>query len=107
MLRAYVVPFQTDWDEHLVAAEFAYNNSVQASTGFTPFFLYHGRHPYTPLSLTLSTLQPNTNDNNPAAIDFVGRLQTNWGLVRRLHAVSPGNALVCCARSRPDMLKSG
>eukprot|EP00983_Pelagomonas_calceolata_P063475 1147747-Pelagomonas_calceolata.AAC.1 len=28
MLRAYVAPFQTDWDEHLVAAEFAHNNSV-------------------------------------------------------------------------------
>eukprot|EP00983_Pelagomonas_calceolata_P064691 1148242-Pelagomonas_calceolata.AAC.4 len=30
-----------------------------------------------------------------------------WGLVRRLHAVSPGNALVCCASTRPDILGSG
>uniref|UniRef100_A0A7S3VU60 Uncharacterized protein n=1 Tax=Dunaliella tertiolecta TaxID=3047 RepID=A0A7S3VU60_DUNTE len=29
------------------------------------------------------------------------------GLVRRLHAVSPGNALVCCASTRPDILGSG
>jgi len=39
MLRAYVAPHQSDWDEHLITAEFAYNNSVQASTGFTPFYL--------------------------------------------------------------------
>ena len=51
MLRAYVAPHQSDWDEHLIAAEFAYNNSVQASTGSTPFYLNHGRHPHTPLSL--------------------------------------------------------
>jgi len=51
MLRAYVAPHQSDWDEHLIAAEFAYNNSVQGSTGFTPFYLNHGRHPHTPLSL--------------------------------------------------------
>jgi hypothetical protein len=30
--------------------EFAYNNSIQASTVQTPFFLNHGRHPLTPLS---------------------------------------------------------
>jgi len=77
MLRAYVAPYQTDWDEHLVAAEFAYNNSVQASTGFTPFYLNHGRHPHTPLSLTLASVQPSSRDNNPAATDFVGRFQSN------------------------------
>jgi hypothetical protein len=45
MLRAYVTPHQTDWDLHLTAIEFAYNNSVQASTGYTPFYLNYGRHP--------------------------------------------------------------
>jgi hypothetical protein len=38
MLRAYVAPNQADWDEHLIAAEFAYNNSVQASTCTAPFY---------------------------------------------------------------------
>jgi hypothetical protein len=33
MLRAYVSPLHADWDDHLVAAEFAYN---EASTGYTP-----------------------------------------------------------------------
>src|SRR6266511_685843 len=39
MLRAFVNYRQTNWDECLPAAEFAYNNSLQASTGYTPFFL--------------------------------------------------------------------
>eukprot|EP00967_Tisochrysis_lutea_P068869 scaffold90369_cov20-Tisochrysis_lutea.AAC.1 len=77
MLRAYIAPYQTDWDEHLVAAEFAYNNSVQASNGFTPFYLNHGRHTHTPLSLNLANLQPSSTDNNLAAIDFVGRFQSS------------------------------
>jgi hypothetical protein len=51
MLRCYLGPTQHDWDEHLVAIEFAYNNSVQASTGYTPFYLNYGWHPHTPLSL--------------------------------------------------------
>jgi transposase InsO family protein len=37
MLRAYVAPHHNNWDEVLVAAEFACNNSIQASTGFIPF----------------------------------------------------------------------
>eukprot|EP00983_Pelagomonas_calceolata_P024969 785262-Pelagomonas_calceolata.AAC.1 len=58
MLRAFIAPYQTDWDEHIAAAEFAYNNSVQASTGFTPLYLNHGRYPHTPLSLTLISIEP-------------------------------------------------
>lgn len=38
MLRAYVSPFQNDWDQHLVALEFAYNSSRQASSHHSPFF---------------------------------------------------------------------
>ncbi|KAJ9522565.1 hypothetical protein QJQ45_008331 [Haematococcus lacustris] len=42
MLRNYVSPHHTDWDNHLTAAEFAYNASVQASTGYSPFMLNSG-----------------------------------------------------------------
>ena len=50
MLRGFVGPRQNDWCEYLELAEFAYNNSTQASTLHTPFFLNHGRHPLTPIS---------------------------------------------------------
>ena len=57
MLRAYIGPHHDDWDRHLVAAEFAYNNSVNATTGYTPFFLNSGHHPHTPLSLCVPPLK--------------------------------------------------
>jgi transposase InsO family protein len=47
-LRAYIGPEQNDWDKWLPLAEFAYNNSKQESTGYTPFFLNYGRHPRVP-----------------------------------------------------------
>jgi len=70
MLRAYVSPFQNDWDKYLILAEFAYNNSVQASTGFTPFYLNHGRHPHTLLSSLMGSNILSDKDNNPAANDL-------------------------------------
>jgi hypothetical protein len=41
-LRAYVSRSQLDWDQHLLAIEIAHNNSLHASTGFTPFYLSSG-----------------------------------------------------------------
>jgi hypothetical protein len=81
MLRAYVSPTATDWDEHLAAVEFAYNNSVQASTGYTPFQLTTGQHPLTPLAL----LNPRTTADSarcPSAEEILGRLQQDIARAR-------------------------
>ena len=51
MLRAYVGKRQNDWDERLGMVEFAYNNSVHSSFGYTPFYLCYGRHPVSPINL--------------------------------------------------------
>ena len=48
MLRNYISPTQHDWDEKLPLAEFAINNSWNASTGSTPFLLNYGAHPRMP-----------------------------------------------------------
>jgi hypothetical protein len=66
MLRAYINHRQTNWDLLLTGAEFAYNDSVHASTGFTPFFLNHGDNPLTPMGL----LQPQPSAV-PSVEDFV------------------------------------
>jgi hypothetical protein len=44
-LRAYVNHQQDDWLTWLPLAEFAYNNSVYASTGMTPFYEEQMVHP--------------------------------------------------------------
>jgi hypothetical protein len=62
MLRAYVTYRQDQWDEYLPAAEFTYNNSQQASTGFTPFELDCGQHPSTPITMTQPSQVPAAND---------------------------------------------
>src|SRR5690606_7615758 len=51
MLRSYVAYNQKDWDLFLPMMEFAYNNSKNPSTGFSPFFLNYGHHPLVPSSL--------------------------------------------------------
>ena len=49
MLRAFVSVRQDDWDDFLVASEIAINNTQQASSKYSPFFLNSGAHPRFPL----------------------------------------------------------
>ncbi|KAJ9525353.1 hypothetical protein QJQ45_003238 [Haematococcus lacustris] len=79
MLRNYVSPHHTDWDNHLTAVEFAYNASVQASTGYSPFMLNSGQEPHTPLSLAVSSAAPAraTPDTSESAPAFLQRMATN------------------------------
>lgn len=51
MLRPYCSTRENDWDKMLPAVEFAYNSSVHASSGKTPFMLNYGFEPSTPLTL--------------------------------------------------------
>ena len=44
-LRGYINYQQDNWTEILTMAEFAYNNTVSATTGITPFFALHVQHP--------------------------------------------------------------
>ena len=58
------------WWRVLPACEFAYNDSVNATTGFSPFYLNYGRHPRTPLQ---SYLTPN---EDRTIQEWVVRLQS-------------------------------
>ena len=69
-LRSFVNARQDNWDELLVIYEFAYNNSINDSTGETPFFLNHGRHPTIPALI-------GHPSQSPAADDFVQHLRTS------------------------------
>jgi transposase InsO family protein len=44
-LREYVNHLQDDWVHWLPLAKFAYNNSVDALTGLTPFYAKNAHHP--------------------------------------------------------------
>ena len=45
MLRAYVNSNRNDWANYIAAVEFAYNDMVHSSTGYTPFEMNYGKHP--------------------------------------------------------------
>ena len=72
MLRSRINFKQTDWDEHLSAAELAINNALHASTGFTPFYLNFGQQVQLPLDHAVAGVTP---PNNPEAADRIRRLK--------------------------------
>ena len=43
MLRACVLEFEGNWDQHLSMLEFAYNNSYQSSIQMAPYEALYGR----------------------------------------------------------------
>lgn len=81
MLRAFVHHHGKDrWHELVPALEYAYNDSVHASTGYTPFALEFGQHPHTPLQLWLdahmdgdSAAAEQVQDTGPRA--FLARMR--------------------------------
>jgi transposase InsO family protein len=62
-LRHFVSPLQDDWDDYLDMAEFAINDSVQTSTGYSPFYMTFGQNPITAIDLSIAA-------RVPAAVDF-------------------------------------
>ena len=70
MLRAVTSYEQDDWDEKLVTIEIAYNNSTQASTGYSPFYLNGGQHPHLPIT-TATRHDDDSASSNPTANDFL------------------------------------
>ena len=77
MLRAVVNFQQTDWDLHLAAAELAYNATVQASTGQSPFAMQHGFEAAMPIDHALAPLKDGQAEC-PAATELATRLQERW-----------------------------
>ena len=105
MLRAYVSPYHDDWDEHLVSAEFAYNDAVNASTGYTPFYLNSGRHPRTPLAMFCT---PVTDQGSEAVKEYAARLRLDLSHAREsLQAAQVRMAKYADLKRRDRMFQVG
>ena len=61
-LRAYVNANHNNWDELLPYVEFSINDSVNVSSGESPFYLNYGYHPRVPISFPLETKNESVND---------------------------------------------
>ncbi|GFW33417.1 transposon Tf2-11 polyprotein [Trichonephila clavipes] len=64
MLSMYVDVEQKNWDEILPFVTFAYNTAKQETTGFTPFYLLHGREAEATLDTMLPFCPNDFDDNN-------------------------------------------
>ena len=76
VLRHFVSPRQDDWDDYLDLAEYAINDSVNPSTGYTPFYLAYGQHPAAPLDLAIPVLVPAAQSYAQEAADAVQHAKT-------------------------------
>ena len=68
-LRPYVERRPSTWATQLSLAEFAANNAINSSTGFTPFFLNNGDNPKLPQGLMI----PSTS--NQAVTETIDRMR--------------------------------
>jgi hypothetical protein len=84
MLRCCIQE-STEWDSLLSGIEFAYNNSINPSIGFTPYYMLYHQHPNLPPTIGLSEL--HAASANAAATDF---LEENQKIIEKarefLHA---------------------
>ena len=71
-LRPYVERHPTEWSKQLSLAEFAANNAVNSSTGYSPFYLHSGDHPILPSWILGGT----TSSNLEAMKEMTDRMKT-------------------------------
>jgi hypothetical protein len=75
MLRHFIGPTHDDWDKHLSAAEFAYNNAYQESIRTSPFKITFGEDPVLPFSVL-------THTKFPGVKAFVKKMQEDVQVAR-------------------------
>ena len=73
MLWNWVNYKQNNWDEHLSAAEYACNNTKQASTGMLPFFLNAEQNPTMSVRFLLNEAE-ESEDKLLSTKDFIKRM---------------------------------
>ncbi|KAL2252851.1 UNVERIFIED_CONTAM: Transposon Tf2-11 polyprotein [Sesamum indicum] len=57
MMRAYIIEFRRNWDDHLPLMEFAYNNSFHSSIGMAPYEALYGRKYRSPICWDIEGLR--------------------------------------------------
>jgi hypothetical protein len=80
LLRCLIDDHATSWDLILLQVKFAYNNSVNRTTGSSPFQLVYGMTPRTPLDIISLPLPQRTSE---AGLDFAAHMMSVHEEVRK------------------------
>jgi hypothetical protein len=70
-LRIYVNEKQNNWVDWLPIAQFCHNNRQHSSTGYTPFMITGGRHPFKGMFSQKETM-------NQSVEDYIKRFKETW-----------------------------
>ena len=81
------------WEQYLPILEFEYNNAVNVSTGYSPFYLWYGQHPHTPATLAVDS-DPPALRTPPTTTDFLKHLNET--------VASAQNAIARAQRSQAE-----
>ena len=82
MARTYIDHSPRDWAQRLPTLEIAYNDSVNASTGYSPYFLCSGTNPILPLSLYAAPTFRTAQTVDKSVQEYIGRMRADVAFAR-------------------------
>ena len=83
MIAKWVQANQRDWDEKLPAVAFAYRTSEHEATGFSPYFLMHGREARIPADLVYGPPPDEPEANHDFVAEQQATLREAFDLTRQ------------------------
>ena len=83
MLAKWIQANQRDWDEKLPAVAFAYRASEHESTGFSPYFLMHGREARIPADIAYGPTPDEPATESDFVADQQAALRSAFNLARQ------------------------
>uniref|UniRef100_A0A224Z9V6 Tick transposon n=1 Tax=Rhipicephalus zambeziensis TaxID=60191 RepID=A0A224Z9V6_9ACAR len=100
MLSMYVASDHGNWDHVLPYVTFAYNTAIQATTGFSPFFLLYGREPSHNID-TILPYRPDASECQPIS-DVARQAEECRQLARTFTSQQQQRQKENCTTSLPD-----
>jgi hypothetical protein len=106
-LRHYIDSHQSNWEDMLPMAEFAYNNAFHTALNSTPFLMNYGVEPLTPLSLLSDKGRHAHREfltHCPSAERFTEHMQQSLTIARRWLQAAQQRDKVYADKKRKDVL---